>query len=193
MTNNPEKKEFRVLIAMAVIAVCLVVGGVYLFITYSNNATEDAVNKASVFYLEEMGTSMSQVFSSHFDGYYKELNLAMYATQATAPKTDEALDEHLKTMAGRGNFLYYALLDEAGNVYISDEAYHSEELVDFLLSCDFASANENITLERRPERDGDIFIIAAAAPEGIVINGRAIVADATAPSRKSLITSPTLS
>jgi len=70
----PNKKSIRLFMAMLLIVVLLVAGSVAIFMGYSNRATENAVHNVSLFYLEELASNVSQVFTTHFDGYLKELS-----------------------------------------------------------------------------------------------------------------------
>lgn len=173
----PNKKSFRVLIVMLLAVVILVAGSIAFYIGYSNRSTEKAVHNVSLFYLEELASNVSQVFATHFDGYLKELRLALLTTARVELNDETALTAHLTRMAQRSDFLFYALLDEEGNVYISDRAYLSDFLISFLLECDFNG--DEITLEQKGETEDDVFIIAQAAPEEITImNGKKIIAGA---------------
>ena len=176
------KKTGRVMM-LALIAAAIVAGSVAGFVKYSTRATEDAVHNVSLFYLEELASNVTRVFTTHFDGYFKELWLAMLATNEAELGTERALDAHLKDMAKRGDFLFYALLDEDGNVYISDERYLDNSIKATLDERDFSQ--EQIWVQ---EVDRDtVFVIAHAAPEGTeVLDGVKIVAGAKGLSKSKI-------
>ncbi|MBR2131958.1 MAG: response regulator [Oscillospiraceae bacterium] len=177
MLTAGKRGGFHWFSVMLLTVVLVVSSSIALFMGYSKQAAERAVNHASLFYLEELASNVSQVFQTHFDGYLKELRLALLATKEAKPANREEFSLHLKSMADRGDFLFYALLDENGEVYISDKAYLSDFLKKFLLECDFNG--DEITLEDNPEtKSEDVFIIAQKAPEDIFINGKRIVAGA---------------
>ncbi len=170
--RNNKRVVWRVIGMVAILLISIL-----SYIQYSRSATEDAAHNVSLFYLEELDSNVTQVFQSHFDGYFKELKLALLATKEAETDSKRELENHMDTMADRGGFAYYALMDEDGNIYINDASYKSQYLVDFLHECDLAQ--ENVTIENRHAENEDledVFIIAQAAPEGLaVMNGKKIV------------------
>ena len=180
--NKTTEQHYRLsgwLAAMLAAMVLVVAGSIATFISYTRYTASMAIHNTSLFYLEELSSNVSQVFKTHFDGYLKELRLALLATKEAehGHETRDELEEHLGSMAERGDFLYYALLDEDGEVYISSPDYLSDFLVRFLRNCDFNG--DEITLEIRSENAADdIFIIAQKAQEGTYVNGKRIIAGA---------------
>lgn len=177
MEETFDGKNNKRVVWLVVGMVAILIISIISYIQYSRSATEDAAHNVSLFYLEELDSNVTQVFQSHFDGYFKELNLALFATRAAETDSKRELEYHMDNMADRGQFAYYALLDEDGNVYINDPDYESQYLADFLRGCD--TARGNITIEKCEMPDGtssDVFIIAQAALAGTtVMDGKKIV------------------
>ncbi len=171
-SDRGSSKRFSVLLFVMLI---FVVGSVMSFVQFSRNRTADAVHNVSEFYLEELVSNVGQVFKTHFDGYFKELRLALIATKEAELQNEEELQEHLESMAERGDFLYYALLDEDGKIYISDDSFASEFMIDFLSEPDHGE--EEITIEWTEGTQEDVFIIAVPVDD-IVFRGKKIVAGA---------------
>ena len=157
-----EQKSIRLFMAMLLIVVFLVTGSVAGFMGYSNRATEDAVHNVSLFYLEELSSNVSHVFTTHFDGYFKELWLAMLTTSEAEIENEKLLNDHLEDMAERGDFLFYALLDENGNVHMSDDSYLDANIKATLDERDFTK--QQLWVQTLGEEK--VVVIAEAAPEG---------------------------
>lgn len=169
------KRDGRKIAAVLIAVILLVSASVAVFMRHSNQETEEAVHNVSLFYLEELSANVAQVFTTHFDGYFKELWLAMLATYETDLHSEAALDAHLKSMASRGDFLFYALLDEDGNVYMSDEQYLDTDIAATLDTRDF-SKQQIWVQETAGEK---VVVIAHEAPAGTeILDGVRIVAGA---------------
>lgn len=182
-TVGPKKGRTLRVAGMLLAVVVVISGSISVFLNHSRRAAEDAAHNVSMFFLEELSANVERVFTTHFDGYYKELWLAMLTTREMELNDRLVLQRHLENTVDRGDFLFYALLDENGNVYMSDERYLDEGIYKGLKEQDFS--REQVWVQQTEGEN--VFVIARAAPEGTeILDGVKIVAGAKGLSKDKI-------